>query len=89
MNEEVRDGEVSLEVPRNAATLDFGVLRKAATGPWGATLDKQDAKRSLRRPRWMYTDLGPGSQNGNPGSYSLDNTHEEGHLEPCGSRCSF
>jgi hypothetical protein len=36
MDEEVRDGEVSLEVPRKAATLDFGVLRKAETGPSGA-----------------------------------------------------
>ena len=29
----MRDGEVSLELPRKAAVLDFGILRKAETGP--------------------------------------------------------
>jgi len=32
----VRDGEVPLELPRKAAALDFGVLRKTETGPSGA-----------------------------------------------------
>jgi hypothetical protein len=36
MDEEVRDGEVSLEVPRKVAPLDFGVLRRAESGPCGA-----------------------------------------------------
>lgn len=44
MDEEVRDGEVSLEVPRKAATLDFGILLKAETGPsrarWTRTTQK-------------------------------------------------
>lgn len=29
MNEELSDGEVSLEVPRKSATLDFGAPRRA------------------------------------------------------------
>jgi hypothetical protein len=36
MDEEVRDGEVSLELFRKEAVLDFGVPRKAGTGPSGA-----------------------------------------------------
>lgn len=44
MDEEVRDGEVSWEVPGKADTLDFGVLRQADTGPPGARWRRKTKK---------------------------------------------
>lgn len=67
MDEEVRDGEVPLEVPRKAATLDFGVLRKAETGPSRARWTRTTRKPAPGDSDAKYTGLGPGSQNENPG----------------------
>ena len=50
MDEEVRDGEVSSEVSRKAATLDFGLLRKAETGPPGARWRRKTRKAAYGDP---------------------------------------
>lgn len=50
MDEEVRDGKVSLEVPRKAATLDFELLRKAETGPPGARWRRKTRKAAYGDP---------------------------------------
>jgi len=59
------DGEVSLEVPRKTATLDFGVRRKAETGPsrapWTHTTRipaSGDSDEYIlawgRKPKWKF-----------------------------------
>lgn len=44
MDEELRDVEVALEVPRKAPTLDFGVLLKAETDAAGAHWTRRTRK---------------------------------------------
>jgi len=66
MDEEVRDGEVSLELSRNAAVLDFGLLRKAGAGPSEPRRTRGTQKVASKEVDGGILALGPESQNGNP-----------------------
>ena len=54
MDEEVRDAEMSLEVPGKTATLDFGILRKVETGPAGAYWTRTTRTRSSQPQMDVY-----------------------------------
>ena len=54
MDEEVSDGKVSLEVPRKAATLDFGVLRKAELALLERVGDARREKQPTETQRDVY-----------------------------------
>ena len=78
MDEEVRDGKVFLEVPRKAATLDFGVLRKVETAPSGAYWTRT-TRNLARRLRWDVYWPGAGKPKGKfqltPDQLVIDSVH--------------